>query len=121
MRRRISSGHRRGERPTADRLPFAFGLTLVRRAEWTAARPPGHRPDPRARYGVETWRARIGEVLPAVEDVWWEVPPGRRRRLPPDDAVAAVHPYGPPALRRRASPTAPPPGGRASPPPSRAR
>ncbi|MFJ6617224.1 hypothetical protein ACIQOW_06515 [Kitasatospora sp. NPDC091335] len=90
------------ERPAADRVPFTFGLSLVRRTDWTAAALPGHRPDPRTRYGVETWRARIGEVLPVGEDVWWEVLPGPRWRLPLDDAVAAVRHYGLPELRRRA-------------------
>ncbi|MFD8756373.1 hypothetical protein ACFV0O_36150 [Kitasatospora sp. NPDC059577] len=90
------------ERPAADRVPFTFDLSLVRRADWTAAGLPGHRPDPRVRHGVETWRARIGEVLPVGEDVWWEVLPGRRWRLPLDDAVAAVRHHGLPELRRRA-------------------
>ncbi|MFE6056903.1 hypothetical protein ACFQ6N_39710 [Kitasatospora sp. NPDC056446] len=90
------------ERPAADRVSFTFDLSLVRRAAWSAAGLPGHRPDPRVRYGVETWRARIGEVLPVGEDVWWEVLPGPRWQLPLDDAVAAVRHYGLPELRRRA-------------------
>ncbi|MFE6502984.1 hypothetical protein [Kitasatospora sp. NPDC057738] len=90
------------ERPAADRVPFTFELSVVRRTDWSVAALPGHRPDPRTRYGVETWRARIGEVLPVGEDVWWEVLPGPRWQLPLDDAVAAVHRYGLPELRRRA-------------------
>ncbi|GAB7182287.1 hypothetical protein ATKI12_2118 [Kitasatospora sp. Ki12] len=90
------------ERPAADRVPFTFGLSLVRRTDWAVAGLPGHRPDPRVRHDVEIWRARIGEVLPVGEDVWWEVLPGRRWQLPLDDAVAAVRHYGLPELRRRA-------------------
>ncbi|MFG2912811.1 hypothetical protein ACGF0D_07955 [Kitasatospora sp. NPDC048298] len=90
------------ERPAADRVPFTFDLSVVRRTDWAVADLPGHRPDPRTRYGIETWRARIGEVLPVGEDVWWEVLPGPRWQLPLDDAVAAVRHYGLPELRRRA-------------------
>ncbi|MBV2154702.1 hypothetical protein [Kitasatospora sp. SUK 42] len=90
------------ERPAADRVPFTFRLSLVRRADWAAVRRPDHRPDPRTRYGFEVWRARIGEVLPIGEDVWWEVLPGPRWQLALDDAVAAVRHYGLPELRRRA-------------------
>ncbi|MER6397491.1 hypothetical protein ABT263_15750 [Kitasatospora sp. NPDC001603] len=60
------------------------------------------RPDPRAAYGIEIWRARIGEVLPVGEDLWWEVRPGPRRRVALDDSIAAVDHYGLPELRRRA-------------------
>ncbi|MEU3570377.1 hypothetical protein AB0E96_18425 [Kitasatospora sp. NPDC036755] len=90
------------ERPAADRVSFTFDLSVVRRSDWTLADLPGHRPDPRTPYGIEAWRARIGEVLPVGEDVWWEVLPGPRWQLPLDDAVAAVRHYGLPELRRRA-------------------
>ncbi|MFE4973176.1 hypothetical protein ACFRAR_13805 [Kitasatospora sp. NPDC056651] len=99
------------ERPAADRVPFTFDLSLVRRTDWALAALPGHRPDPRTRYGIEAWRARIGEVLPVGEDVWWEVLPGPRWRLPLDDAVAAVRHYGLPELRRRAGTDLAPTGG----------
>ncbi|MFI2607335.1 hypothetical protein [Kitasatospora sp. NPDC018619] len=91
------------ERPAGDRVPFTFDLSVVRRTDWSLAQLPGHRPDPRVRYGIEAWRARIGEVLPVGEDVWWEVLPGPRWQLPLDDAVAAVRHYGLPELRRRAA------------------
>ncbi|MEU1503841.1 hypothetical protein [Kitasatospora sp. NPDC005748] len=55
-----------------------------------------------AETGVETWRARIGEVLPVGEDVWWEVRPGPCRRVALDDSIAAVDHYGLSELRRRA-------------------
>ncbi|MEV7597988.1 hypothetical protein AB0O91_11475 [Kitasatospora sp. NPDC089797] len=90
------------ERPTADRIAFTFGLSLVRHSDWARTAAPEDRPDPRVRYGFEVWRARIGEVLPVGEDVWWEVLPGPRWQLPLDDAVAAVRDYGLPELRRRA-------------------
>lgn len=95
------------ERPTADRVPFTFGLSLVRRADWAA----DDRPDPLVRYGFEVWRARVGEVLPVGEDVWWEVLPGPRWQLPLDDALAAVRDYGLPELRRRAAADRSPTGG----------
>lgn len=40
------------ERPAADRVSFTFDLSVVRRTDWTAAALPGHRPDPRVRYGT---------------------------------------------------------------------
>ncbi|MFD5466920.1 hypothetical protein ACFWIQ_29440 [Kitasatospora sp. NPDC127059] len=95
------------ERPAADRVTFTFALGLVRRAD----RAGPALPDPRTRYGSEVWRARIGEVLPVGEDVWWEVLPGPRWRLPLDDAVAAVRDYGLPELRRRAAADRSPTGG----------
>ncbi|MEU9075893.1 hypothetical protein [Kitasatospora sp. NPDC048538] len=91
------------ERPSADRTSFTFDLSAVRRADWAAAGLPGHRPDPRTRYGLEVWRARIGEVLPVGEDVWWQVLPGPRWPLVLEDAVAAVRRYGLPELRHRAA------------------
>ncbi|MBD0696113.1 hypothetical protein [Streptomyces sp. CBMA123] len=102
------------ERPAADRVAFTFGLSLVRRADWAAPAPP----DPHTRYGFEVWRARIGEVLPVGEDVWWEVLPGPRWQLTPS------RPSGTTACRScGAGPgrTARPPAGRTSgtsPPPS---
>ncbi|MFB7907385.1 hypothetical protein ACFC1T_13210 [Kitasatospora sp. NPDC056076] len=100
------------ERPAADRVAFTFGLRVVRRAGGGGSGgadgagtdgTDGERPGPDAGGGVEVWRARIGEVLPVGEDVWWEVLPGPRWRLPLDDAVAAVRDYGLPELRRRAA------------------
>ncbi|MEV7776923.1 hypothetical protein [Kitasatospora sp. NPDC088351] len=88
------------ESHTADRVRYTFDLGVIRKADWTAAFP-GPRPDPRAVYGIETWRARIGEVLPVGEDVWWEVLPGPRWQVALDDSVAAVRHYGLPELLRR--------------------
>ncbi|MFJ3790600.1 hypothetical protein [Kitasatospora sp. NPDC090091] len=92
-------------RPTGpspdDRVRFTFGLSLVRKADWTAAGLPGLRPDPRTGYGIEVWRARIGDVLPVGEEIWWEVLPGPRWRVALDDSVAAVRHYGLPELLRR--------------------
>ncbi|MEV6971926.1 hypothetical protein [Kitasatospora sp. NPDC093806] len=90
------------EQRTDGRVRYTFDLSLVRRSAWTAAAFPRLRPDPRAVYGIESWRARIGEVLPVGEDVWWEVLPGPRWRVALDDSVAAVRHYGLPELRRRA-------------------
>ncbi|MFJ9946718.1 hypothetical protein [Kitasatospora sp. NPDC091207] len=88
--------------PTADGpVRYTFDLSLVRKTDWALAAFPGPRPDPRAVYGIEIWRARIGEVLPVGEDVWWEVLPGPRWRVTLDDSVAAVRHYGLPELLRR--------------------
>ncbi len=90
------------EQRTDGGVRYTFDLSLVRRADWAASTFPGPRPDPRAVYGIESWRARIGELLPVGEDVWWEVLPGPRWRVALDDSVAAVRHYGLPELRRRA-------------------
>ncbi|MFG3054261.1 hypothetical protein ACGFZP_25350 [Kitasatospora sp. NPDC048239] len=89
------------ERPASDRMRYTFDLGLVRKPDWAAAAFPGLRPDPRAVYGLEAWRARIGEVLPVGEDVWWEVLPGPRWQVAVDDSVAAVRHYGLPELLHR--------------------
>ncbi|MFJ7249172.1 hypothetical protein ACIQWA_31720 [Kitasatospora sp. NPDC098652] len=99
------------ERPAADRVAFTFGLRVVRRGDGGgggggtdgAGPHAAPAPAPDGAHGVEVWRARIGEVLPVGEDVWWEVLPGPRWQLPLDDAVAAVRDYGLPELRRRAA------------------
>ncbi|WP_327678384.1 hypothetical protein [Kitasatospora sp. NBC_00458] len=90
------------EQRAGDRIRYTFDLSLVRRSDWAEAALPGPRPDPRAVYGIESWRARIGELLPVGEDVWWEVLPGPRWQVALDDSVAAVRHYGLPELRRRA-------------------
>ncbi|MFF2042376.1 hypothetical protein ACFVVX_18305 [Kitasatospora sp. NPDC058170] len=89
------------ERPAADRMRYTFDLALVRKSDWTAAALPGLRPDPRAVHGPEAWRARIGELLPVGEDVWWEVLSGPRWQVALDDSVAAVRHYGLPELLHR--------------------
>ncbi|MGV9268430.1 hypothetical protein ACWDRR_27620 [Kitasatospora sp. NPDC003701] len=87
--------------PADGPVRYTFDLSVVRRSDWAVAAFPGPRPDPRAVYGIETWRARIGEVLPVGEDVWWEVLPGPRWRVALDDSIAAVRHYGLPELLRR--------------------
>ncbi|MFF1902234.1 hypothetical protein [Kitasatospora sp. NPDC058218] len=87
--------------PADGPVRYTFDLSVVRRADWAVAALPGPRPDPRTVYGIETWRARIGEVLPVGEDVWWEVLPGPRWRVALDDSIAAVRHYGLPELLRR--------------------
>ncbi|WP_328955567.1 hypothetical protein [Kitasatospora purpeofusca] len=89
------------ERRADGRVRYTFDLSLVSRADWSAAAFPGPHPDPRAVYGIESWRSRIGELLPVREDVWWEVLPGPRWQVALDDSVAAVRHYGLPELRRR--------------------
>lgn len=89
------------EQPAADRVRYTFDLSLVARADWVDAGLPGPRPDPRRSYGFELWRARIGELLPVGEDVWWEVLPGPRWAVAVEDSVAAVRHYGLPELLRR--------------------
>ncbi|MGW6918793.1 hypothetical protein ACWGB8_33975 [Kitasatospora sp. NPDC054939] len=89
------------ELPAADRVRYTFDLSLVRRSDWTAAGRPGLRPDPRTVHGMEAWRARIGELLPVGEDLWWEVMPGPRWQVAVQDSLAAVRHYGLPELRRR--------------------
>ena len=94
-------------RPAPDRVRYTLDLSLVRKEDWAAAAFPGLRPDPRAVYGVETWRARVGELLPVQEDVWWEVLPGPRWQVAVEDSIAAVRHYALPELLRRIDPAAP--------------
>ncbi|GAA2138767.1 hypothetical protein GCM10009760_20350 [Kitasatospora kazusensis] len=70
------------------------------RAAWSG-RPL--RPNPNAPTGLEDWHARIGELLPVGDEVWWEVSPGPRWLVAVEDSVAAVRHYGLPELSRRLS------------------
>ncbi|MFC9325017.1 hypothetical protein [Kitasatospora sp. NPDC057015] len=87
--------------PLPDRVRFTLALSLTDKQDWADSGLPGLRPDPRVRYGVETWRARIGELLPVDDEVWWEILPGPRWQVAVDDAVAAVRHYALPELLRR--------------------
>jgi hypothetical protein len=90
--------------PLDDRVRYTLDVSLVSKQDWAAAAFPGLRPDPRAVYGIETWRARIGELLPVGDDVWWEVLPGPRWQVAVEDSVAAVRHYALPELLRRIDP-----------------
>ncbi|GHH70045.1 hypothetical protein GCM10018781_29360 [Kitasatospora indigofera] len=87
-------------RPLGDRVRFTLELSLTGKQDWADSGLPGLRPDPRVRYGVETWRARIGELLPVQDEMWWEVLPGPRWQVAVEDAVAAVRHYALPELLR---------------------
>ena len=86
------------------RLRYTLDLSLVHKEDWAAAAFAGPRPDPRAVYGIETWRARIGELLPVGDDVWWELLPGPRWAVTVEDSIAAVRHYALPELLRRVDP-----------------
>ncbi len=91
-------------RPLDDRVRYTLDLSLIRKRDWADSSYPGLRPDPRAVYGIETWRARIGELLPVDDEVWWEVLPGPRWQVAVEDSVAAVRHYALPELIRRIDP-----------------
>ncbi|AUG78165.1 hypothetical protein CFP65_3369 [Kitasatospora sp. MMS16-BH015] len=79
-------------------LRYTLNLSLTAKAAWSG-RPL--RPDPNTVSGLELWRARIGELLPVGEEVWWSVTPGPRWLVAVEDSVAAVRHYGLPELIRR--------------------
>lgn len=85
--------------PADDRaVRYTVNLSLTPKAAW-AGRPL--HPDPGSPTGLETWRARIGELLPVGDEMWWEVSPGPRWLVAVEDSAAAVRHYGLPELLRR--------------------
>jgi hypothetical protein len=87
-------------RPRCDRVSFTLDLSLTGKQDWADSGLPGLRPDPRVPHRVETWRARIGDLLPVADEMWWEVLPGPRWQVAVEDAVAAVRHYALPELLR---------------------
>lgn len=97
---------------TADDLAvrYTVNLGLTRKADWAAGRPGPSgrslRPGANSVTGLETWRSRIGALLPVGGDVWWQISPGPRWTVAVEDTVAAVRHYGLPELVRRLERTA---------------
>ncbi|MER5862158.1 hypothetical protein [Kitasatospora sp. NPDC002040] len=77
---------------------YTVTLSLTAKADWPG---PGEHPDPNRPTGTERWRARIGELMPVDDEIWWEVSPGPRWLVAVEDSVAAVRHYALPELRRR--------------------
>ncbi|WP_354641296.1 hypothetical protein [Kitasatospora camelliae] len=83
---------------------YTLNLSVTAKDAWAGRAPRQRgslRPDPNTASGLESWRARIGELLPAGGDVWWEIAPGPRWLVAVEDSVAAVRRYGLPELLRR--------------------
>jgi hypothetical protein len=77
---------------------YTVTLSITPKAAWPG---PAVRPDPTVATGLESWRSRIGALMPVGEDVWWQVAPGPRWLVGVEDTVAAVRHYGLPELRHR--------------------
>ncbi|GAA5003516.1 hypothetical protein GCM10025734_40920 [Kitasatospora paranensis] len=77
---------------------YTVTLSITPKAAWPG---PAVRPDPTVATGLESWRSRIGALMPVGEDVWWQVAPGPRWLVGVEDTVAAVRHYGLPELLHR--------------------
>jgi len=81
---------------------FTVNLSVTPKAAWDGRSP---RPDANTVSGLESWRSRIGDLLPVGGDLWWEITPGPRWLVAVEDAVAAVRHYALPELHRRLAAT----------------
>ncbi|WP_441245367.1 hypothetical protein [Kitasatospora sp. McL0602] len=79
---------------------YTVNLSLTAKTAWAGR---SLRPNPNAPTGLELWQARIGDLLPVGEEIWWTVSPGPRWLVAVEDSVAAVRHYGLPELLRRLS------------------
>jgi hypothetical protein len=63
----------------AARIEFTINLQVVERQVWDQLRTerpylPAD-PSPNTRYGPSVWQQRIGMLMPAGDDHWWELTP----------------------------------------------
>lgn len=88
---------------TGERLSFTINLSVVSKELWEQRRSVRRlplRPAPSTFYGPWMWHRRIGHLLPAGDDHWWEV------GTAPDPAIVsevveAVRDLALPAMRRQ--------------------
>lgn len=106
-------GFQRSVSSNRERVSFTLNLTLADKAAWQAALQThawiGSRPSGNVgAYGlppeiVEV--ARIGELIPGKDDVWWELPAGGAAEPLASEVLDAIETYGLPWLRRKSPST----------------
>ena len=109
-------GFQKSRQPYADSVKFTVNITVVAREIWEVwrkasphlpARPhanvsygPGSRQlDPEVRAGY--WQQRIGVLMPARNDYWWEIQADSDTTHVAQEVTAAIRDYAIPEVRRR--------------------
>ncbi|MFI8351529.1 DUF4304 domain-containing protein [Streptomyces sp. NPDC085596] len=90
---------------SVDRLKFTVNLAAVPKGKWqeildSGAKYPS-RPSPNKVYGKWAWWARIGELMPGGQDLWWVVTGDAGKGDLVRKVVSACVEYGIPALREQ--------------------
>jgi hypothetical protein len=91
---------------------FTINVTVASWSGWAEARLSrpylGERPAPNAIYSAPTiamqdyvWHSRIGRLLPAGTDRWWQVTAGMDTRPVTEDVTGVIREYALPAMRRQ--------------------
>jgi hypothetical protein len=85
-----------------ERVRFTVNVTAVSKADWDAVRRERsylpEQPAANTFYGRFAWQSRIGRLLPAGTDRWWEVRPGSNLDHVAADVIAAITEGAMPAI-----------------------
>ena len=101
----IQIGIQRSVHSDATRIEFTINTQIVERRVWDELRMerpylPAH-PSPNTRYGPSVWQQRIGLLMPAGGDHWWELTPRTDLGSLGSEVMDAVLFYGMPAIERQ--------------------
>jgi hypothetical protein len=101
-------GFQKAKWSEAASLSFTANVTVAECDIWEKEREvrpylPA-KPSPNTYYGDYIWQKRIGFLLPAGQDQWWDVGAGMSTDALADEVVAAIHEYALPAMRARLEP-----------------
>ena len=105
-------GFQKSQWGSKEEVSFTVNITVASRRRWDEARQTrpylGERPAPNSLYTAPKlamqdyiWQSRIGFLLPAGTDWWWELDPATDTRQLADDVVSAIRDYALPAMRER--------------------
>lgn len=103
-------GFQRSAWSDSAEVRFTINVTVASRSGWAEARSTrpflGERPAPNAIYSAPTiamqdyvWQSRIGRLLPAGTDRWWQVSAGMDARPVAAEVIGVIRDYALPAMR----------------------
>jgi hypothetical protein len=99
----IQIGIQRSLRNDAGQIAFTINVQIADRRAWNDLRAEKSylpaRPSPNTRYGAFVWQRRIGLLMPAGRDHWWELTPRTDLAGLGSEVVQAVRSSVIPAIR----------------------
>jgi hypothetical protein len=101
-------GFQKSTSSSANRVRFTVNVLVVSRRTWEAARAETsylpERPTANTFWGTFVWQHRIGELLPGIGDVWWDVEADVDAAELADAVLWAVRDYVVPAMHQQMKP-----------------
>ena len=101
----VMLGFQKSQWSDAADVRFTVNVLVVSRELWDEQRKERAylpaRPTANRLWGEFVWQRRIGRLLPAGEDIWWEVKPGMPTEQVADIVLRAVEDHALPAVRAR--------------------